>query len=68
MGRDSKTCWRGQLQVALSIESSLNYRAFKAVGESHVDVVGYMGPIELTSHSVEHATLAEVSFQNPIMC
>lgn len=50
-----------QLQMSLPLEESSVYCAFTAVADWFVNVVGRMGPVELMSDNVIHATLAMVS-------
>lgn len=52
-----------QFQVALSLEESSVFSAFKAVADCRVDVTGHLCPVEPTFHAVVHAKLPGASCQ-----
>lgn len=49
--------------MALPHEASTIYNTFKAVADSHVNVVGRMQAVEPASHRVVHATLTRLANQ-----
>lgn len=56
-----------KIHVVLTLETSSVYRAFTAVVECIVDLVGHMWPVVFSSHSIVHATPAGMSCRFQIM-